>query len=163
MTLKNPIPERIASTSHYWKGRLDVQPRWNHFLQSPEELLSETRWKPRNDAIFWKEFQQDLASIIEEKFPALVLSRKDLAKLTETIRTIQKSMLELGELERTGNQAEAIKKTHHQLNQALETFEEITEMNISEFILYGRPESGIDNEKPDFEEMDHEYIRDPSS
>jgi hypothetical protein len=40
----------------------------------------------------------------------------------------------------------------------LETFEEITKMSISEFILFGRPESGIDNGKPDDEEIIEEYL-----
>jgi hypothetical protein len=31
-------------------------------------------------------------------------------------------------------------------------------MSISDFILYGRPESGLDNEKPDDEEIIEEYL-----
>lgn len=72
-------------------------------------------------------------------------------------------MQELREFERTRGKDEAIKQIHHQLNRALEVFEEITEMNVSEFISLGRPESGIDNGKPDHEEIVNENIRDRKS
>jgi hypothetical protein len=163
LPLENPVPERRESTFYDRKDRLGVEPRWNHFLQSPEEVLSERRWTPRNDVVLWEEIQEDLALIIEEKFPELRLSKKDLGKLTETIRTIQESMQELREFERTRGKDEAIKQIHHQLNRALEVFEEITEMNVSEFISLGRPESGIDNGKPDHEEIVNENIRDRKS
>jgi hypothetical protein len=155
---EKPVAERKESTSHYLKDQLDVQPRWNHLLQPPEEVLSEKRLNRRNDQIFWEEVQEDLALIIGEKFPELKLSQRDLQKLTETIQTLQKSMLELGDLERTRSNREEIQKIRSELNRALETVEEITEMGISDFILSGRPESGIDNEKPDDEEIIKEYL-----
>jgi hypothetical protein len=67
-------------------------------------------------------------------------------------------MLELGELERSISNREEIQKNRGELNRALETVEEITQMGISDFILLGRPESGIDNEKPDDEEIIKEYF-----
>jgi methyl-accepting chemotaxis protein len=158
LLLENPATERKASTFHYWKDRFDVQPRWNHFLQSPEEALPERRGKPQNESIFWEEVQEDLTVIIREKLPELNLSQRDLQKLTETIRTLQKSMLELGDLERTRSNREEIQKIRSELNRALETLEEMTKMSLSDFILLGRPESGIDNEKPDDEEIIKEYL-----
>ena len=157
-TLKIPAPEQIESPSLFLKGKPPIDPRWNHFLQPSEKVLSERRLNPRNDPLFWEEVQEDMALIIEEKFPELKLSQGDLQKLTETIRTLQKSMRELGELERSISNREEIQKIRSQLNRALEAFEEITKMNASEFILFGRPESGIDNEKPDDEEIIKEYL-----
>ena len=158
LPLENPVPERKDSTSRYWRDRLDVQPRWSHFVQSPEEALLERRAKSQNEPVFWEEFQEDLTVIIREKFPELKLSQRDLQKLTQTIRILQKSMLELGELERTRSNREEIQKIRSEVSRTLETFEEITQMSISDFILYGRPESGLDNEKPDDEEIIEEYL-----
>lgn len=158
--LKIPAPERIESPSLFLKGKPSIDLRWNHFVQPPGEVLSEKRLNPRNDPIFWEEVREDLALIIEDKFPELILSQRDLQKLTETIRTLQKSMLEFGELERTRSNREEIQNIRSELNRALETFEEITEMSISDFILFGGPESGIDNEKPDHEEIVEEYLSD---
>jgi hypothetical protein len=158
LPLERPLVEREESTSHYWRDRRDVQPRWSHFLQSPEETLPEWKAKPQNEPVFWDEVQEDLTAIIREKFPELKLSPRDLQRLTETIRTLQKSMLALGELERTKSNHEKIEKIRSEVNQELEAFEEITQISISDFILYGRPESGLDNEKPDDEEIIEEYL-----
>jgi len=157
-TLKIPAPERIESPSPFIRATPGIDLRGNHFLRPPEEVLSEKRLNPRNDPISWEEVQEDLALIIGEKFPELKLSQRDLQKLTETIRTLQKSMLELGDLERTRSNREEIQNIRTELNRALETVEEITEMGISDFILFGRPENGIDNEKPDDEEIIKEYL-----
>jgi len=67
-------------------------------------------------------------------------------------------MLALGELERTRSNREEIQKIRSEVSRKLETFEEITEMSISDFILYGRPESGLDNEKTDDEEIIEEFL-----
>ena len=158
LPLERPLVEREESTSRYWRDRRDVQPRWSYFLQSPEEALTERRAKPQNEPVFWEEVQEDLTAIIREKFPELKLSQRDLQRLTETIRTLQKSMLALGELERTKSNRGEIQKIRSEVNRALEAFEEITQMSISDFILYGRPESGLDNEKPDDEEIIEEYL-----
>ena len=158
LPLERPVLERKEPTSRYWRDRRDIQPRWSHFLQSPEEALPERRAKPQNESIFWEEVQEDLTAIIREKFPELKLSQRDLQRLTETIRTLQKSMLALGELERTKSNREEIQKIRSEVNRTLETFEEITQMSISDFILFGRPESGLDNEKPDDEEIIEEYL-----
>jgi hypothetical protein len=157
-TLKIPAPERIESPSSFLRATPGIDLRWNHFLQPPEEVLSEKRLNPRNDQIFWEEVQEDLALIIGEKFPEMKLSQRDLQKLTETIRTLQKSMLELGDVERTRSNREEIQEIRSELNRALEKVEEITEMGISDFILFGRPDNGIDNEKPDDEEIIKEYL-----
>ena len=158
LPLERRVLERKESTSHYWRDLRDVRPRWSDFLQSPEEALSERRAKPKNEPAFWDEVQEDLTVIIQEKFPELKPSQGDLQRLTETIRTLQKSMLALGELERTKSNHEKIEKIRSELNQELEAFEEITQISISDFILYGRPESGLDNEKPDDEEIIEEYL-----
>jgi hypothetical protein len=158
LPFERPVLERKESTSRYWRDRRDVQPRWSHFLQSPEEALTERRAKPQNESIFWEEVQEDLTAIIREKFPDLKLSQSDLQRLTETIRPLQKSMLALGELERTKSNREEIQKIRSEVNRTLEAFEEITQMSISDFILYGRPESGLDNGKPDDEEIIEEYL-----
>lgn len=157
-TLKIPAPERIDSPSPFLRATPGIDLERNHFLQPPEEVLSEKRLNPRNDHIFWEELQEDLALIIREKFPELKLSQRDLQTFTQTIRILQKSMLELGDLERTRSNREEIQKIRSEVNRALETFEEITKMSISDFILYGRPESGLDNEKPDDEEIIEEYL-----
>ena len=157
-TLKIPAPERIESPSPFIRATPGIDLRGNHFLRPPEEVLSEKRLNPRNDPISWEEVQEELALIIGEKFPELKLSQRDLQQLTETIRTLQKSMLELGDLERTRSNREKIQKIRSEVNRALETFEEITQMSISDFILHGRPESGLDNEKPDDEEIIEEYL-----
>ena len=157
-TLKIPAPERIELTSSFSRGNSGIDPKGNPFLWSPGEVLSEERLNPRNGQIFWEEVQEDLALIIGEKFPELKLTQRDLQWLTETIRTLQKSMLELGDLERTRSNREEIQRIRSEVNRALETFEEITKMSISEFILFGRPESGIDNGKPDDEEIIEEYL-----
>jgi hypothetical protein len=158
LPLERPVLEPKESTSRYWNDRVDVQPRRSHFLQSPEEALPERRAKPQNEPVFWEEVQEDLAVIIRENFPELKLSQRDLQRLTETIRTLQKSMLSLGELERTRSNREEIQKIRSEVSRTLETFEEITKMSISDFILFGRPESGIDNGKPDDEEIIEEYL-----
>jgi len=158
LPLERPVLERKESTSRYSRDLRDVQPRWSHFLQSPEEALPERRAKPQNEPFFWEEVQEGLTVIIREKFPELKLSQRDLQRLTETIRTLQKSMLALGELERTRSNREEIKQIRSEVNRSLETFEEITQMSISDFILYGRPESGLDNGKPDDEEIIEEYL-----
>jgi delta-aminolevulinic acid dehydratase/porphobilinogen synthase len=67
-------------------------------------------------------------------------------------------MLELGDVERTRSNREEIQEIRSELNRALEKVEEITEMGISDFILFGRPDNGIDNEKPDDEEIIKEYL-----
>jgi hypothetical protein len=157
-TLKIPAPERIELTSSFSRGNSGIDPKGNPFLWPPGEVLSEERLNPRDGQIFWEEVQEDMTVIIREKFPELKLSRRDLQRLTETIRTLQKSMLELGELERTRSNREQIQKMRSEVNRALEAFEEITKMSISDFILYGRPESGLDNEKPDDEEIIEEYL-----
>ena len=158
LLLDRPVLEPKESTSCYWRDRRDVQPRWSHFLQSPEEGLPEWRTKPQNEPVFWDEVQEDLTVTIREKFPELKLSQRDLQRLTETIRTLQKSMLSLRELERTRSNREEIKQIRSEVNRALEAFEEITQMSISDFILYGRPEGGLDNEKPDDEEIIEEHL-----
>jgi hypothetical protein len=158
LSLKNPVPERTESLSLILGGKPGIDLRWNHFLQPPEEVLSEKRLNPRNDQIFWEEVQEDLALVIKDKFPELMLSQRDLQKLTETIRTLRKSMLELGDLDRTRSNREEIQKIRSEVNRTLETFEEITKMSISDFILFARPESGIDNGKPDDEEIIEEYL-----
>jgi hypothetical protein len=140
------------------RGNPGIDPRGNPFLRPPGEVLSEKRLNPRNDQILWEEVQEDLALTMGEKFPELKLSQRDLQRLTETIRTLQKSMLELRDLERTSSNRGEIQRIRSEVNRALETFEEITKMSISEFILFGRPESGIDNEKPDDEEITEEYL-----
>jgi len=153
------VPERIELTPPFFsRGNPSIHPRGNPLLWPPEEVLSERRLNPRNGQILWEEVQEDLALIIGEKFPELKLSQRDLQRLTETIRTLQKSMLELGDLERTRSNREEIQRIRSEVNRALETFEEITKMSISEFILFGRPESGIDNGKPDDEEIIEEYL-----
>lgn len=158
-TLKIPVPEQIELTSSFFsRGNPGIHPRGNPFLWPPGEVPSEKRLNPRNGQLFWEEVQEDLALIIGEKFPELKLSQRDLQRLTETIRTLQKSMLELGDLERTRSNREEIQRIRSEVNRALETFEEITKMSISEFILFGRPESGIDNGKPDDEEIIEEYL-----
>lgn len=162
-TLKIPAPERLESPSLLLRGNPGIDLLRNHFLQPPGEVLSDKTINPRNDPILWEEVREDLALIIEEKFPELILSQRDLQKLTETIRIVQKSMLELGELERTRSNREKIKNIRSELNRALETFEELTQMSLSDFILYGRPESGIDNENPDHEEIIEEYLSDVRS
>lgn len=162
-TLKIPAPERLDSPSVLLRGNPGIDLLRNHFPQPPGEVLSDKTTNPRNDPILWAEVREDLALIIEEKFPELILSQRDLQKLTETIRTVQKSMLELGELERTKSNREEIRNIRSELNRALETFEEITQMSLSDFILFGRPESGIDNEKPDHEEIVEEYLSDVRS
>jgi len=75
LLLEKPVAERKDSTSRYWNDRVDVQPRWSHFLQSPEEALPERRAKPQNEPVFWEEVQEDLALIIGKKFPELKLSQ----------------------------------------------------------------------------------------
>jgi hypothetical protein len=104
--------------------------------------------------------QEALALVIEERFPELRLCAKDLHELTEAIGVVQKSMREMRELERTERNLKDLKKIHRELNQALEVMAEITEMNPTEFILFGRPEPGIDNDEPDDEEIPEEYLDD---
>jgi hypothetical protein len=153
------VRERTELTSSFVsRGHPGINPRGNSFILPPGEVLSEKGLNPRNGEISWEEVQEDLALIIVEKFPELKLSQRDLQRLTETIQTLQKSMLELGDLERMRSNRGEIKRIRSEVNRALETFEEITKMSISEFILFGRPESGIDNEKPDDEEITEEYL-----
>ena len=157
---EKPVLEPKESTSPNWRDPRGTQPRWSHSLQSREEALLERRATPQNEFVLWEEVQEDLALTIREKFPELKVSQTGLQNLTETIRTVQKSMLKLGELERTRSNREEIQSIRSELNWALESFEELTEMSLSDFILFGRPESGIDNEKPDDEEIVEEYLSD---
>ena len=157
-TLRSPVTNQEEATLRYGKDRPDSIPQWNYLSRYPKEVPFESKTNPKTDPLFWEEVLEDLALIIEEKYPELKLSRGDLQNLTETIRTLQKSMLELGELERSISNREEIQKIRGELNRALETVEEITKMGISDFILFGRPESGIDNEKPDDEEIIKETL-----
>ena len=156
-------PQKIKQreeTSKFWEPRSEILPQLSHFFRPPEDGLSERNPNPRSDPIFWHEVQEDLGFIIKEKFPDLNLSERELHELIETIKTIQFSMEEMRELERTGNNREAIIRTRSQLDRALELFGEITKMDPTEFILRGRLRSGIDKEERDEEEVVKEYLSD---
>jgi hypothetical protein len=56
--------------------------------------------------------------------------------------------------------AESIIKKRDQMAQATTDFERITGMNLVEFLLQVPSRGGIDNEEPDNEEIDPEYIDD---
>jgi len=155
---QNPMSEPKDSMSFDWRDQPSVRPQRSLCAESPQETLTHSREKPQNEYLFWDEVQKDLAWIIREKFPELRLSQRDLQALTESIRTFQNSMLSLRALERTRSNREEIRKIRGEASRAMETFEEITQMSISDFILYGRPESGLDNGKADDDEIVEEYL-----
>ena len=160
LALKTQSMEQNEATSKFRKDQSDSAPQLGYFLQSPEEVLSEIKTNPKTDHFFWKEVQEDLALIIKEKFPELKLSERELRELTETIKMIQKSMVEMRDLERARGNTETIRRIRGGLDQALDSFGEITQMDAAEFILRGRPKSGLDNEDPDNVDIVKEYLTD---
>ncbi len=159
----NSAPEPKEGRSHDLKNRLHIQPQRSLFTESLQEIPPIAEEKPQDAYLFWDRVQEDLALIIRDKFSEWRLSQKDLQALTETIQTLQKSMLTLRGLERTRDHREQIEQMTKEVGRALERFEEITQMSISDFILYGRPESGLDNGKPDDDEIVEVYLDPPKS
>ena len=136
------------------KDRHDPSLSMNSILRQDEEIPLKIRTLPRESV------QEGLALVIDERFPELRLPEKDLHELTEAIEVVQKSMREMRELERTRRNLRDLKSIHHELNQALDVIAEITKMSPTEFILFGRPEDGIDNDAPEDEEIPEEYLHD---
>ena len=173
----NPIPERTSSAhgvtaprpsvSEGEKTTLDYRghspvliPRWSPLLRSLEGAPSELEAYQESDPFSWEEVQEDLSFMIEERFPDLRLSEREWHELTDAIKTIRSSMEEMRELERTTSNAGVLLSTRTALDRATETFVEITGMSAAEFILRGRPESGIDDEESDKDEIVQEYLSD---
>lgn len=139
----------------------------SEFLLDPSlatQSASEGSPAPKNDGetdeICWEEVQEILASVIDEKFPELVLSDRDLMELTGSVRIIRECMQAMRDMERTSANAEAMRGLHVQLNSGLQVFEEITGMAAGGFMGRARTRSGIDNEEPDDGQVVTEYLRD---
>lgn len=132
----------------------------NSAAQSTEEGSPAPKSDGETDEICWEEVQEILASVIDEKFPELRVSDRELMELTENVRTIRESMQAMRDIERTSANAEAINGLHVQLNTALQVFEEITGTTAEEFMGRVRTRSGIDNEEPDDGQVVTEYLRD---
>lgn len=158
--LKTPPMEEKQTTRKFWNDQPNLAPQLGYFLRSPEEVLSETIANPRSNDILWEEVQEDLVLMIKEKFPELKLSKRQLLELTETIKIIRKAMNEMREFERTRDNSDAVRRIRGELDWAVDSFGQITQMDLAEFILRGRPKSGIDNEEPEDGEIVKEYLSD---
>jgi len=102
----------------------------------------------------------NLAMLIDETLPDLDLSDEELAELAGAVTAIQKGMTANRQLERTTENAGAIKSNLEELNASMETFKSITGMDFAAFIRHVDSEGGIDNDRPDDEAVLTEYLRD---
>lgn len=114
-----------------------------------------------NEDGFLEESIKSLIAIgIEDDFEDLNLSEEELQDLTEAVISIRVSMLGLRNMERSSENAESLNQLQVQLNEATDDFKQITGMSLNQLILRAPADGGLDNNRPDDEEIVFEYLDD---
>jgi hypothetical protein len=101
-----------------------------------------------------------IAMGIEDDFKDLNLSEEELQVLTEAVISIRASMKGLRYMERSSENTESFIQLHDQLHDAIDDFKEITGMSLTQFMLSAPAYGGLDNDRPDDEEIVFEYLGD---
>jgi len=83
-----------------------------------------------------------------------------VARNTSSVISIRVSMQGLRYIERSSENAESYNQLQDQLDAATDDFEQITGMSLAQFMLRAPADGGLDNDRPDDEEIVFEYLDD---
>jgi len=100
------------------------------------------------------------AMLIEHALPDLELSEGERVELAGAVTAIRETITVNRQLERTTENAGAIRSNREKLNASMEIFETITGMDFAAFMRHVDSDGGIDNDRPDDETVVTEYLRD---